>query len=332
MPLYVQEQGAYIGKSGDGLSVKKNNQEVAKVRFVDLSHVVICGNIQISAQAMHALAESGIPILHMSQGYWFYAITAGFGLKNAFIKSRQFSFASSKEARLSFAKSVVAAKIMNQRTLLQRNGDKDADPLRAMKTLVSRAAKAADRDILLGIEGAGAAKYFSFFGTMIHAHEENGAYNFHWEHRNRRPPLDPVNAMLSFGYAILAKDCTVALMAAGLDPYWGFYHEPRHGRPALALDLMEEFRPLIVDSVVITIINSRMIHSSDFVFSAGSCNLDAKGRKVFLTAYESRMDQMITHPVFNYRLSWRRVILVQAQLLVRLVRGELVEYPAMVTR
>ena len=155
---------------------------------------------------------------------------------------------------------------------------------------------------------------------------------FDFNGRNRRPPRDPVNALLSFGYALLAKDCAVALAAVGLDPHWGFYHQPRHGRPALALDLMEEFRPLIVDSVVITAINTGMVQEGDFTTAANACQLSATGRKSFLRAYESRMDQIATHPVFDYRLSWRRLVAMQAQLLARHLRGELAVYPGITTR
>ena len=155
---------------------------------------------------------------------------------------------------------------------------------------------------------------------------------FDFNGRNRRPPRDPVNALLSFGYALLAKDCAVALAAVGLDPHWGFYHQPRHGRPALALDLMEEFRPLIVDSVVITAINTGMVQEGDFTTAANACQLSATGRKSFLRAYESRMDQLATHPLFDYRLSWRRLVAMQAQLLARHLRGELAVYPGITTR
>jgi len=201
-----------------------------------------------------------------------------------------------------------------------------------MKRLAEKVDGVESNEILLGIEGAAAAQYFSSFGAMLNRDKEENIKSFDFTKRNRRPPKDPINAMLSFGYAILTKDCTVALTSAGLDPYWGFYHEPRHGRPALALDLMEEFRPLIVDSAVITAINTGMVRDKDFTYSAGACSLDGSGRKAFLRAYESRMDQLITHPVFDYRLSWRRVILVQARLIARLVCGQIGKYPSMVTR
>jgi CRISPR-associated protein Cas1 len=138
--------------------------------------------------------------------------------------------------------------------------------------------------------------------------------------------------MLSFGYALLAKECTIAAMAEGLDPWWGFYHKPRYGRPALALDLMEEFRPLVVDSAVVTAINTGMVSLGDFTRSQAGCLLSATGRKAFIRAYESRLDQLVTHPVFDYRCSWRSIIRLQARLLARWLTGDVPAYIGMVTR
>jgi CRISPR-associated protein Cas1 len=141
-----------------------------------------------------------------------------------------------------------------------------------------------------------------------------------------------VNALLSFGYALLTKDCTVALLAEGLDPWWGLYHRPRHGRPALALDLMEEFRPLVVDSAVLTAVNTGMVTRSSFQQTAVGCMLTARGRKDFIRAYEARLDQLVTHPLFDYRCSWRSVIRVQARLISRWLRGDVPSYQPVRTR
>ncbi|MCX7933944.1 MAG: CRISPR-associated endonuclease Cas1 [Planctomycetota bacterium] len=155
---------------------------------------------------------------------------------------------------------------------------------------------------------------------------------FEAEGRKRRPPPDPVNALLSFGYALLAKECSVALMAVGLDPWWGLYHQPRHGRPALALDLMEEFRPLIVDSAVLAAINTQMLGRGDFVIGRNGCILKDTGRKAFIHAYEARCDQIVTHPRLGYRVSWRVMIRLQARLLSRWLRGDLPAYDGVTTR
>jgi len=227
----------------------------------------------------------------------------------------------------------VGQKAENQRTLLRRNGPADAATDRAVRDIDSIAAQIPKCDslqTLLGLEGSIAAIYFSRFSTLLKPRDFDSQWDF--ATRNRRPPKDPVNAMLSFGYAMLAKECTVALLTEGLDPYWGLYHQPRHGRPALALDIMEPFRPAIVDSAVISAINTGMVQKSSFETSASACLLKPDGRKAFIRAYESRLDQLITHPIFDYRCSWRTIIRLQARLLSRWFRGELPSYTGVTTR
>ena len=158
------------------------------------------------------------------------------------------------------------------------------------------------------------------------------AGGFDFNGRNRRPPKDPVNAMLSFAYSMLTREWTVALSAVGLDPYRGFLHQMRFGRPALSLDMMEPFRPLVADSTVITAINNGEVKLEDFIISATGCNLKPGGRKRFIAAFERRMSQEVTHPVFNYRISYRRLFEVQARLLIRYLTGEIPRYPSFVTR
>jgi CRISPR-associated protein Cas1 len=158
------------------------------------------------------------------------------------------------------------------------------------------------------------------------------AWNFDFEGRNRRPPLDPVNSMLSLAYALLAKDLTVTTLSVGFDPHMGFFHRPRYCRPALALDLMEEFRPIIADSVVLGAVNNGVITTDDFIRRGNAVAMKDPARKKFIEAYERRMDSLITHPLFGYRLSYRRVLEVQARLLARAVTGELDEYIAFTTR
>lgn len=175
---------------------------------------------------------------------------------------------------------------------------------------------------LLGIEGAAAGQYFQHFNGMIKA--ENGANDssdaaplpaFNFSTRNRRPPTDPVNALLSLSYSLLSKDCTLACLAVGFDPYVGFYHQPRFGRPALALDLMEEFRPLVAESSVLNCINNRVVTEKDFVRAGNAVNLSPAGRKRFFQVYEQRMGSLLTHPIFDYKVSYRRALELQARLL-----------------
>jgi len=339
VPFYVQEQGAYVGKSGESIRVTLAKQTIGEARLKDLSQLVLCGNVSITPQTLHLLCEAGVPVVHLSLGHWFYGITAASGLRNAFDRAAQFAAAADPARALSFAKEFISAKVQNQRTMLRRNASPSPDrALGEMAVLTERVAEARNIGTLLGIEGAIAACYFGELSSMIRPPKASGdeahlsGMGFDFEARNRRPPRDPVNAMLSFGYALLAKECTVALLAVGLDPYWGFLHQPRHGRPALALDLMEEFRPLVVDSAVVTAINTGMVCPGDFQQAGTVCVLEASGRKSFIRAYEARLDQMATHPMFDYRCSWRRLIALQAQILARCLRGDVPRYQGMTTR
>lgn len=192
-------------------------------------------------------------------------------------------------------------------------------------------------DELLGLEGSAARVYFEHFGGMIKLGEpanpgDGGGFNFDFARRNRRPPRDPVNALLSLAYSVLAKDLTIVCHSVGFDPFLGFYHQPRHGRAALPLDLMEPFRPLVADSAVLNAINTRMVTAKDFVRAGDSVALTASGRRAFFRAYEQRMDTLVTHPTFGYRVNYRRILEIQARLLARVLTGELRTYPVFTTR
>jgi CRISP-associated protein Cas1 len=331
LPLYVQEQGAYVGKRGEVLVVRKDGAELATARLKDVSQLVLCGNVQVSTQTVHLLCEAGIPVVYLSQGHWFYGIAAATSLRNAYDRAAQFSGAADPGRCLSVARAIVAAKTANQRTLLGRNAHPRPERvLAAMSALIRKVPHAAGVDELLGLEGGIAAHYFGAFGSLLRPRDFDADWRF--DARSRRPPADPVNALLSFGYALLTKECTVALMAEGLDPWWGFFHQPRHGRPALALDLMEEFRPLIVDSAVLTAVNTGMVTIRDFLRSSAGCVLRDGGRKAFIRAYEARLDQLATHPLFDYRCSWRAMIRLQARLLARWLRGDVPAYTGVTTR
>ncbi len=331
MPLYVQEQGAKVGKRGTVLRVRKQGEELGRVRLKDVSQLVVMGNVSVTPQAIHLLCESEVPLVYLSRGNWFYGITRGLGLRNAYDREAQYRFAADPEQALRFAKEVVRAKGANQRTLLVRNArPAPRDTAVRMGTLLRKVDGAETIEELLGFEGGLAGLYFGSFDRLLKPRDFDSAWDF--RARNRRPPKDPVNALLSFGYALLAKECTVALLAEGLDPWWGIFHRPRHGRPALALDLMEEFRPLVVDSAVLTAVNTGMVNRRNFTRSKAGCMLGPKGRKAFIRAYEARMDQLVTHPVFDYRCSWRSVVRVQARLLSRWLREDVASYIPMRTR
>ncbi len=167
---------------------------------------------------------------------------------------------------------------------------------------------------------------------MIKVEDDAHRVEFDFRFRNRRPPRDPINALLSFGYSLLTRDFTIACHLVGFDPFMGFYHQPRFGRPALALDLMEGFRPLVADSAVLSAINTRMVQPGDFQRIGGAVALTAGGRKAFIRAYEQRIDTLVSHPIFGYRVSYRRVFEIQARLLARVVTGELSALPGFETR
>jgi CRISPR-associated protein Cas1 len=331
LPLYVQEQGASVGKSSRSLVVKKGGVVLLQTGLKDISQLVLCGNISVTPPALHLLCEAGIPTVHLSTGHWFYGITQGIGLRNAFARAAQFQAAEAPATRLAASIAFVVAKALNQRTFLRRNAEDLPKPILAdMSRLVAKAGRATDTEALLGLEGSVARLYFENFQRTIKPRDFSAAWDF--SGRNRRPPRDPVNAMLSFAYALLAKECTVAILAEGLDPWLGLYHRPRHGRPALALDLMEEFRTIIADSAVVTAINTGMVAARDFVRTKASCTMKPAARKALIQAYEARLDHLVTHPLFGYRCSYRAIIRVQAALLARWLRRDIPTYQGMTTR
>lgn len=353
--LYLNTQGCRVGLRSERLIIKDGESVVDEVRLLDVTHVALFGNIQMSTQALHELCEQEIPVAYFSMGGWFYGLTRGHGLKNVHTRIRQFAVAGNPPQCLAVAQKMVQAKIRNHRTMMMRlHVEAKEAALVNLKEIAARVPNARGLDELLGMEGAAAAVYFQHFAGMIKVGEEDledeipglapsdaeekrrkeeaEAFTFDFTQRRRRPPTDPVNALLSLAYSLLAKDCTIAALAVGFDPYIGFYHQPRHGRPALALDLMEEFRPLVAESAVLTAINNRMVTPGHFVRAGDAVNLTPQGRRAFFHAYEQRMNALITHPVFDYKVSYRRVIELQARLLARWLTGEIPDYVPMVTR
>ena len=331
LPLYVQQPGARVSKDGDCLKVLDHDEVLSEARIVETSHLVVFGRVQVSTQVIQELCQRSIPISYLSTGGWFYGLTAGLAHKNVELRRRQFAAASDPARCLGLARRFVRIKIANCRTILRRNHAAAPETvLRDLKADQLHAGEAGSLQELLGIEGTAARRYFSEFAGMLKA--DQGVTRFDFEGRNRRPPRDPVNAMLSLAYSLLAREWTVTLQAVGLDPYLGFYHQPRYGRPALALDLMEEFRPLIADSVVLTAINNGEVRPTDWIERMGAVAMMPEGRRRFIATYERRMGQEITHPVFGYQISYRRVLEVQARLLGRYLLGEIPEYPEFATR
>jgi len=357
-PMYVATPGVSIGKKSELIQVKEKGAVIAEVRIKELSHIAVFGAASISTALLQFLCERDIPVSFFSSGGFFYGLARGQSLKNVFTRIAQFDIAAKPVDALRLARLMVHGKIRNQRTLLMRNhAATPAHAIARLKHAAEHALTATSAEELLGIEGAAALVYFENFGGMIKTEADpdeallSGTgttetknlpgpmdrsrqefFSFNFTRRNRRPPRDAVNALLSLGYSLLARDCTVAAHAVGFDPYVGFYHRPRFGRPALALDLMEEFRPLIADSVTLTAINNRIISPTDFVRAGDAVNLTPAGRKRYFHAYEQRLNATIVHPVFDYQVSYRRALELQARLLAKTLTGEIEQYVPLTTR
>lgn len=342
-PLYLNTQGLFVGRKSEVLEVKDNGKVVQEVRLREINQVNLFGNIQVSTQVLQKLCELDVPLVMHSQGGYFQGMVQGTGLKNILLRREQFRLADDSQRSLRIARDLIAGKIRNQRVLLMRNHvDPPAGAVAELKRYVAKAQRAASAQTLLGIEGTAARIYFQHFAGMLKPGDEPldplnaigqpPRFSFDFRGRNRRPPRDPVNALLSLAYALLSKDLTVVAASVGFDTYLGFFHLPRPGRPALSLDLMEPFRPLIADSVVLSAINNRMVYPEHFYEAGRGVTMTDAGRKALFRAYEQRMDQLVTHPLFDYRISYRRLLEIQTRLLARVVSGELETYPVFVTR
>ena len=338
LPLVIQSQRARVGVSGETLVVSEADQSETVVRLIDISDVAVFGNVAITTPALSVLFDREIPISYHSAGGWFKGISHGIGHKNVEVRTAQYRMSFDEKEKLTFSKELVSAKILNQRTMIRRNfkGEESKKDLilEDLSKLRRSTGKASNIPALLGIEGNAAAVYFSSFSELLDAPSKqetlldlSSENTFKFQQRNRRPPADPINAMLSFGYAILTRQLSTALAAVGLDPFRGFFHAPRYGRPSLALDIMEPFRPIIVDSIVLRTVNSGEIVPKDFVGGDIGVALTPHGRKKFLRAYERRMSDIIGHPLFGYKVSIRRMLLVQARLLSRYLLKEISQYP-----
>ncbi len=332
LPLYIQTPGSRLRKSGERLIIETEEESV-EVPMIDVSQVILYGPVSVTTPALQDLMKHEIPVSWFSYGGWFVGHTVGTGNSNVAVREAQYRCAFDDDKSLSISRNLVAAKVQNSRTMLRRNwrAERDASNkdkvLQRLKRIVSKVMSTGDIQQLLGVEGEAAAIYFSSFENMLAKHPRNNLPDFSFNGRNRRPPTDPVNAMLSFAYSMLTRVFTTTISAVGLDPYKGFYHRPRPGRPALTLDLMEPFRPIVADSCVIQAINNGEVKLKDFIFNGPSCALTTHGRKAFIAAFERRMDQETTHPLFGYQVTMRRLINIQARLMARHLQGEIPVYP-----
>jgi len=339
--LYLTEQHAVVHLDGDCLRVhipadKAGGTEARKVRvpLSQVDQVVVLGNITLTTPALVALLERRVEVAFCSsRGRFLGRLSPPMG-KNAPLRLAQHRAHNDPSARLSLATRFVQGKVANMRTFLLRQNRKRndvevdlacqglQDVLRQVEAI---SPEKATMDTLLGWEGTASAHYFGVFGRLL-------ASGWEFPGRLRRPPPDPVNALLSFGYTVLINYVSSAVNIVGLDPLVGFLHAPGYGRPSLALDLVEEFRPLVVDSVVLRVINNGILHPDDFDQEAGSCFLKEQARRRYIEQLEGRLHEEIQHPVFGYKATYRRCLELQTRLLAKTLLGEVPTYPPFIVR
>jgi CRISP-associated protein Cas1 len=308
--LYITQPDAVINKAQEAFKIALKQEDGTwqkrSLPAQTIEQIVLMGNPQITGDALTYALDLGMPVHYLTSfGKYLGSALPGYS-RNGQLRLAQFELYQDTEKRLELVKAIVAAKIHNQRSLVYRHGQQN-DSLKLRKSQVK---EQQTLNQVRGIEGLAAKEYFSYWNNIL-------KHGWTFPGRKRRPPSDPVNALLSFAYGLLRVQVTAATHIVGLDPYIGYLHEVHHGQPAMVLDLMEEFRPLVADSLVISIINNREIKQSEFTESLGAYRLSDDGRKTFLQAFERKMNDEFTHPVFKYRCSYRRAIELQARLLGR---------------
>ena len=331
--LFVTTQGAYLAKEGETVVVKINQEVRLRVPVHTIGGIVCFGNVSCSPFLMGFCGENGVGISFLTEYGRFLARVQGPVSGNVLLRREQYRKADDLEYSAQMAKSFVTGKIANCRTVLQRAlrdhvQKLDEDTLRRSVDDMSRSLQSLELnqslDAVRGLEGDAAHTYFSVFDHLIVAQKES----FTFQERNRRPPLDNVNCLLSFLYTLLVHDCRSALESVGLDPAVGFLHRDRPGRPSLALDMMEEFRPFLADRLTLSLINLRQVQDKGFnKTEAGSVMMNDETRKTLLVAYQERKQEEIYHPFLDEKLTIGLLFHVQALLLARCLRGDLDGYP-----
>lgn len=331
--LFVTSEDIYLSVEGENILANRGQQVIARYPLHTLQTIVSFSYSGASPVLMGACASRGIGLAFCTPRGRFLARVSGESNGNVLLRRAQYRMADSPDAGRTIARNMIFGKISNcaasiQRTLrdhgMRLEQSELEDAARQLKQLLPQLMEVADMDSLRGLEGTGAAVYFRIFDHLLLNRKED----FFFHGRNRRPPLDRVNAMLSFAYSLLAHDCASALESVGLDAYVGFLHRDRPGRTSLALDLMEELRPCMADRFVLTLVNNRMVKPGDFLLQdSGAVLLTEDGRKKFLKAWQERKRDVLTHPFLGEKLSWGMVPYVQALLLARCLRGDLELYP-----
>lgn len=359
--LYLTEARSLVKKEGETLLVdipadKQTGREkrVVRVPLIKIDEVVVSGDVTLTSPALAALLERNVSVCFLSYYGKFRGCLSPEMSKNGLLRIAQHAAHADPRRRLGLAAAFVRGKLQNQRTMLLRSNRTRDDQVLADRAEQVRRLTDAVRQVeagevvqlsavgvaeeeaeepdpvaglgtLLGLEGAAGAAYFAGFGRLLKV-------RLGFVGRTKRPPTDPINALLSYGYTLLTHQVMTAVNIVGLDPYIGFLHSSQYGKPALALDLMEEFRPVVVDSVVLSLINNGTLQGKDFVEEMGAYRLTDGGRRTFLEKYEERLDTEIEHPRFGYKARYRRCIELQARLLAKALKGEIAAYPAFTVR
>lgn len=331
--LFVTSEDIYLSLEGENVLANREKTVIARYPLHTLQSIVSFSYSGASPALMGACAERNIGLAFCTPRGRFLARCGGESNGNVLLRREQYRIADDAQRSCTVARTMIFGKLSNSASSIQRTLRDHAprvanlgleDAVQKIRGQLSLTLAAADMETLRGIEGVGAAEYFGVFDQLLLNRKEN----FFFHGRNRRPPLDRVNAMLSFAYSLLAHDCASALESVGLDSYVGFLHRDRPGRVSLALDLMEELRPCMADRFVLTLVNNRMIHPDDFLIQeSGAVLLTEDGRKKFLKAWQERKRDTLTHPYLNEKMNWGMVPYVQALLLARYIRGDLDAYP-----
>lgn len=331
--LFVTSEDVYLSLEGENVLANRDKQVVARYPLHTLQNIVSFSYSGASPALMGACAEKSIGLAFCSPRGKFLARVSGKSNGNVLLRREQYRIADSKERSCIIARHMVFGKMYNSAASINRTIRDHAlrvaglgldEASSCIKALLPQILELSDLDTLRGLEGIAAVSYFGVYDQLILSNKDN--FSFHG--RSRRPPLDRVNAMLSFAYSLLAHDCASALESVGLDSYVGFLHRDRPGRSSLALDLMEELRPCMADRFVLTLINNRMIRPEDFTIQeSGAVLLTDNGRKKFLSSWQERKRDTLTHPYLGEKMSWGMIPYVQALLLARFIRGDLDSYP-----
>lgn len=331
--LFVTSEDVYLSLEGENVLANREKTVVARYPLHTLQTIVSFSYAGASPALMGACAEKGIGLAFCTPRGRFLARVCGENNGNVLLRRAQYRAADDPGRSCLIARTMIFGKLSNSAASIQRtlrdHAPRVADcgleeAVGQIRDLLPMVLDAVDLDALRGLEGVGASAYFGVFDHLVLNRKED----FFFHGRNRRPPLDRVNALLSFAYSLLAHDCASALESVGLDAYVGFLHRDRPGRQSLALDLMEELRPCMADRFVLTFINNRMIRPEDFqTQDSGAVLLTEEGRKKFLKAWQERKRDTLTHPYLNEKLSWGMIPYIQALLLARHLRGDLDGYP-----